>query len=64
MKDNVKQLACKKRELEQVEASLHSLEQKWIAEKVTFETYNRWFGDYTRQRSYLRAQVKGMHRRG
>lgn len=60
MKDNVKQLACKKRELEQVETSLHSLEQKWIAEKVTFETYNRWFGDYTRQRSYLRAQVKGL----
>jgi site-specific DNA recombinase len=24
---------------------------------VTFETYNRWFGDYTKQRNYLRARI-------
>ncbi|HWB27721.1 MAG TPA: recombinase family protein [Chitinophagaceae bacterium] len=60
MKDNSKTLADKQRELAKVEASLQSLEQKWIEEKVTFETYNRWFRDYTHQRSYLRAQVKSL----
>ena len=62
MKDNNRLLEDKKRELEKIETSLYSLEQKWIEEKVTFETYNRWFRDYTHQRSYLHAQVSQLSR--
>lgn len=36
---------------------LLSLEKKWIADQISFETYNRWNGDYSRQRNYLRTQL-------
>ena len=38
-----------KDELDVVEGDLRSLEKKWIGDQVSFETYNRWNGDYTKQ---------------
>jgi hypothetical protein len=41
------QLGAKKRsELQKVETNIRSLEQKWIEEKIAFDTYNRRYADY------------------
>lgn len=56
-KGRVQEMAKKKSELDKVESDLHSLEKKWLAEQINFETYNRWHSDYTKQRNYLRAQI-------
>ncbi len=57
MKDSSKMLSQKKRELEKTETDLFSVEKKWIEEKISFETYNRWFNDYTNRRNHLRAEI-------
>ena len=57
MKDRSHLISKKSGELEEVETSLRSLEQKWIADQVNFETYNRWYGEYTKQFNYLRSQI-------
>jgi site-specific DNA recombinase len=57
MKDRTRLIDKRSGELDQVETDLRSLEKKWIADQINFETYNRWNGDYTKQRNYLRAQI-------
>ena len=56
-KSKAQEVTKKKSDLEKVEADLHNLEKKWLAEQINFETYNRWHNDYTKQRNYLRAQI-------
>ncbi len=56
-KDRGHLLAKKRSELQKVETDLRSLEQKWIQEKVTFDTYNRWYNDYNKQKNYLTARI-------
>jgi site-specific DNA recombinase len=58
MKDNSKLISQKNRELEKTETDLFSLEKKWIEERISFETYNRWFKDYTGKRNHLRAEIQ------
>jgi len=50
----------KSAELDQIESDLRSLEKKWIADQISFETYNRWYGDYTKQINFLRAQISDL----
>jgi hypothetical protein len=57
MKDRTLLITKKRSELDRVETDLLSLEKKWIADQISFETYNRWNGDYSRQRNYLRTQL-------
>jgi hypothetical protein len=57
MKDKENQIKRIRKELEKLEADLQSLERKWIAEQVSFETYNRWHNDLGKQCNYLRAQI-------
>jgi len=63
MKDKESQINKKQNELEKLEANLQSLERKWIAEQVSFETYNRWHNDLTKQRNYVRAQIDQLNKR-
>jgi site-specific DNA recombinase len=57
IKDKENQIAKRQTELSKLEVDLQSLERKWIAEQVSFETYNRWHNDLSKQRNYLRAQI-------
>ncbi len=63
MKDRTRLIDKRSSELDQVETDLRSLEKKWIADQVNFETYNRWNADYTKQRNYLRAQIDQLKKR-
>jgi site-specific DNA recombinase len=62
-KDKESQISKKQHELEKLEADMQSLERKWIAEQVSFETYNRWHNDLTKQRNYVRAQIDQLNKR-
>jgi hypothetical protein len=62
IKGKAQEMSKKKSDLEKVEADLHSPEKKWIAEQISFETYNRWHSDYTKQRNYQRAQIDQLGR--
>ena len=42
---------------ETAETEIYSLEKKWIAEQISFETYNRWHNDLAKQRNLLRSQI-------
>ena len=39
------------------EADIRSLEEKFIRQQVSFETYNRWHSDLINQRIYLKAKI-------
>lgn len=60
MRDRTRLLTKKSSELDQVETDLRSLEEKWIKNQIGFDTYKRWYGDYTKQLSYLRAQLSDL----
>jgi site-specific DNA recombinase len=62
VKDRTLLIAKKRSELDRVETDLLSLEKKWIADQISFETYNRWNGDYSRQRNYLRTQLDQLNK--
>ena len=53
-----KQLARSKKELEQCEKQLSSIEEKYINNKMNHETYNRWFNDLTKKKTNLSMQVE------
>ena len=57
MEDQGHLLTKRRNELQKVEIDLRSLEQKWIEEKVTFDTYNRWYNDYNKQRNFIKSQI-------
>ncbi|HEY4287795.1 MAG TPA: recombinase family protein [Puia sp.] len=61
-KDKANQLSKRQSELEKLATELHSLERKWIAEQINFETYNRWHNDLTKQRNYLSAQIDQLNK--
>jgi site-specific DNA recombinase len=46
---NKKKVSEKRRELELVEEKLHLLEEKWIANEISKETYHRWYGPYSQE---------------
>ena len=48
-------LQQKKIELEDTEAKLYSLEEKWLSNEISKETYNRWYSNY----SYSVLNLKG-----
>jgi len=58
MKDNSKLISQKNRELEKTETDLFSPEKKWIEERISYETNDRWFKDYTGKRNHLRAEMQ------
>lgn len=62
LKENKKQLVKEKALLDQAQTKLISLEEKWIANQVQFETYNRWFSDLTQQISFSKANIEQLSR--
>jgi DNA invertase Pin-like site-specific DNA recombinase len=61
-KNNRNVLADKRRELEQVKANLISVEEKFITNQVTQETYYRWFQEYTGKQIVLRGEIEKLSR--
>ncbi len=51
-------LEDKKRELASEEAKLFSIEEKWITNKITQDTYERWFSTINNSRISLRASIE------
>lgn len=47
-----------KNKLIDCERDIVSLEEKYIKDKINFETYNRWFADTANNRSYLKKQLE------
>ncbi len=55
LKDKKERLESKKVELLDVEEKLYTLEEKWINNEISRETYNRWYSNY----SYSVLNIKG-----
>ncbi|MBN8718495.1 MAG: hypothetical protein J0H85_03560 [Sediminibacterium magnilacihabitans] len=51
-------LEDKKKELALEEAKLFSIEEKWITNKITQDTYDRWFNSINNTRISLRACIE------
>ena len=54
---NIKLLRNKKNEYNKAQEELESIEQKWISNQMSFETYQRWYSRLTDQRIALKAQI-------
>ena len=57
LKENSKTIVEKKREYDAAEKQLISIEEKYIADKMQFDTYNRWHTDITQKKINLSAQI-------
>lgn len=56
--ENQRLLEQRKREIVQLDKQIASLEEKYINDKIQFETYNRWHTDYTQRKIDLRQQME------
>ncbi len=50
-------LAKKKVELAKLEERIESVELKFIANQLPFESYNKWLGNYSQQRVQLKGEI-------
>lgn len=64
MKENKLLLQQAQRDLEQQEKQLLSLEEKYLKDQVTHETYQRWYTDITHKRINLKANIEKYSRDG
>ena len=62
VKENRKILAKKKTELEEIHDRIESLEEKYLANKIEFETYNKWFSELRQRRTITRAHIDQLQR--
>jgi site-specific DNA recombinase len=58
LKENAKLLHTKVAELKRVEADLESMEHKYISNKIEFDTYQRFYTQFSTQRLQLQAQLQ------
>lgn len=56
-KENRKLLMHKKNEFETVKRQVKSVEEKWINEQISFETYNRWHDELMQKRTRLKSEI-------
>lgn len=61
-KDNAAILERKKGDLKQMQEKLQSVEEKFIANQVNFDTYNRWHMDLSSRMVNLSAEIEKMDR--
>lgn len=47
----------KSRELDDLETKIKSIEEKWINNQIAYETYSRWYGDLSKQKYAVKAQL-------
>jgi hypothetical protein len=55
--EDKKLLEEKRRELEVEEAKMFSVEEKWITNKISHYTYERWYSSINNNRISLRASL-------
>jgi site-specific DNA recombinase len=58
LKENTKLLQKSLAELKKVETDLQSMEEKYIRNQIEFDTYQRWYTQFSTQRIQLQAQVQ------
>ena len=58
MENNHKKAIEKKRQLQEVEEKLFSVEEKWISNDINKDTYNRWHSIYNNEISNLKGAVE------
>ncbi len=46
MEGNTKKIKEKSQQLEEVQEKLFSVEEKWIKNEISRDTYNRWYSTY------------------
>ena len=61
-KENQKILKGKKNQLEEINNQLNSMEEKYINNKIEFETYSKWFGELTQNRTITKAHLEKLER--
>jgi DNA invertase Pin-like site-specific DNA recombinase len=55
--ENRKMIEAKKRDLQNLEKQINSLEEKYIADKIQHDTYYRWHTEFTQKKVDIRYQV-------
>ena len=58
MENNRKKAIEKKRQLQEVEEKLFSVEEKWISNNINKDTYDRWYSIYNNEISNLKGAVE------
>jgi site-specific DNA recombinase len=58
LKENKKVLAQKQKQLSQTQEQISSLEEKWINNQCSFETYNTWHSDLNDKRRVLTGEIE------
>lgn len=58
MVEDKRLVAEKKKELEAEEAKLFSIEEKWISNQITHDTYERWFSTINNNRIALKGSIE------
>ncbi|MBN9295660.1 MAG: hypothetical protein J0I41_01560 [Filimonas sp.] len=56
-KENKLLLAEKKAELAKEDAKLFSVEEKWISNTISHDTYNRWYTDIMQRKQHLKTLI-------
>ncbi|MBC7650931.1 MAG: hypothetical protein H7101_04195, partial [Deinococcales bacterium] len=56
-KENKSRIKLLAKDLEDCEAKLYSVEEKWIANQLNFESYQRWHSHHSHQRIAVNAQL-------
>lgn len=62
VKENRKILSRKKTELEEIHDRIESLEEKYLANRVEFETYQKWFSELRQRRTLAGAEIEKLQR--
>ncbi len=60
IESNQKLLARAKKEMEQCDKQLLSLEEKYLNDRINQDTYNRWYSELTRKKTSLTAEIERM----
>jgi site-specific DNA recombinase len=55
-------LLQKRTQYSKLQDKIESLEEKWITNKIEFETYNRWFASFNQERITLNAELERLQR--
>ncbi|MGI8583427.1 MAG: recombinase family protein [Chitinophagaceae bacterium] len=60
LKENSILIRSKERELHEADTKLKSVEDKWINNKIAFDTYQRWYTELTQKRMNLTSQIENV----
>jgi site-specific DNA recombinase len=58
LKSNKSRAEQKQQELDAVQTKLMRVEEKWISNEVTRDTYERWYKQYTQEASALTSEIR------